>query len=1359
MCKFFTAILLFLCFSEVFADTFLLESVKAISYPQLQISFFPISNSGEITSPSLQGISASFDGKPLVLTSINCPEKISKQLSVAVVIDVSGSMSSGAPNIFLAKNIASKLISNINSASEVAVTTFDDNSMILHPMSENLQGVEQSLEMLKPNGGTNYETAFFNSFSGAFEILKNTKYKKVVVFITDGYGSVNENDVIAKARIENITIVCISVGMSIPKSLKTICTSTNGRWFENIKTVDQSTVSAAIAATTLSGNNACSLNANFEGNCSPTGTVIVSSKEGVQSSLKFAVPIQFRTGIEIEETHIEFSKENVSNVKSIKIINGVIPTTVTSFTSKKSSPAFSIDNSLFPLQLLPNETKEIPITYTKSDGKSYERYTISSTNCEDKTVVVSAGSGAIISSTLRVLFPNGFERFLVSSDTICRWDGIASDEKVNIDISLDNGKSWNSLAKNISGNHLQSTLSLQPSNLALLKVSLLTEASIKEDSKKRNQEYDYEYTEKEYNGIDDYLPFKNGTNFIKVTSTLGSNTNTTLKNTLSIFAIDTKTGLEKVYLELPKETTLRTVVLSPDEKKLLVSVGTSSNGSINSIFCLDVSTAKILFQNKLITYQPNLSTVYNQKKNQIFSPDGLKVIAFPWDRTQKSTVKVLNAINGTTLKDLAIEESTDNGGTFVAWHPNSEEILFGDSHLNSFSIWNSKTAKKLFTINDPIFKVKNVEYSPNGKYLICQGVDSLIKILDSKTNLVVSTIVHQHDSRGKAEGIDYEVTPDGESLLVWKVRGKSDLSVYDISTGNKAIDIGTTLEVSSLVISPNSEQVAVQYSSKSPENGVFNIITGEKEGQIGILIEPNPRGSKYSPVEKVLSKVQWADNSQLMAKVSKEWGSKTEMDRIIRFSPLPLGTSIASDVSDNVWELYALPTLSVLPASLVFDNVFVGSSKENIFTALVSTPKQGFEVDSLWIENDSENVFEIVSSTNTIQIEPEDGNMKVEIRFSPKRVGEFNAKVRYRIKGLPTIMESKLIGKSVNQDLVVTELIDFGVKHYDTTDVFVKKIYLENKSSSNIEIKNVVVFGPDTAQFKTNYNVPFVIRSNSSDSITVLFRPFIGGKTTSQIFTFHTSKGSFKNTIILAEVDTTNGKDKNMFKDPTTFRSFAIPNAVIPKSGTIVLGSYLGLGLLGGYSITDNIQVLAGGVLPLPDDWLGINGSIFGGGGIGVKIGGSITTNLSFAGGIAGGMSFVDNDISPDTTESIIKMFSPFLAVSYGNDNNRISSTIGYAFKRHTAIPPEGGLPVEFDRNAVMLTLGGDYSFANRWKITGEVISVTTSGYVPIISTIRYFGNTWAIDVGITYLGIKNTPDATALSIPFLPVLSWVLTL
>lgn len=1349
---------MFFCGFQLFADMFHIESVTPLSYPQMKVSFFPVTNSGAINTPKESSMIISLDGKPTSISSMSCPTTSSQKLSVSIVIDVSGSMSSGAPNILLAKNITTKLIDNIHKDSEIALSAFDDIAMVIHPLSTNRDGVQKSVDLLKPNGGTNYDVAFNDQFAGGFEMLKGASSKKVIVFITDGFGEINEKDVIENAKKQNATIVCISVGMSIPESLKKISTATGGRWFENVKTIDQATVAAAISATSLSENSPCSFIVNIDANCSSTAELEVKSNTGSVSKYTFKLPIQYRSGIELVQNHIDFPNDETKSTQFIQIQNGVTATTISSITPKKASQVFQIVNTTFPLQLQPNEMKQIPILYKKADGKSYERFTIASSTCDEKHLVVSAGTGKILSSAIRVVFPNGSERFLVSSDTLCKWDGISADQKVNVDISLDNGKSWSSLAKNVSGNVLKSTLSSQASNQALLRISLVDEGDGSKSLKKRNQTYEYVYTENDFVGIDEFIPYDNGMKFIKATSHMGSQEIEGMKNYLAIIDVDTKTGKERTLLEFPKGRTLRTMYLSNDAKKLIVTVGSFSNGAINNFYCIDVVSGKTLFQNQLVTFEPNTSTVYNQKKNQVFSPDGTKVVAFEWNISQSSPVKILNSTNGATLVQLPIEEATDNGGTYVTWNPNSTEILCGDSHKNTFSIWNTKTAKKVYTFSEPSFKVKNVAYTKNGKFLVCQGVDSLIKILDASTFKLQKEIVHLRDNRGKSEELDYELTPDGENIVIWKPRGKTPLSVYDISTGKKLLDISTGLEVSDVAISPNNESVSVQFTSKNPENGVFNLISGEKEGQVGIIIEPNPRGVNYSDLERTLSKVQWADNSQLIAKVSKEWGTKTEKDRIIRFSAMPFDNTIASDVSDNVWELYAIPTLSVLPASLVFNDVAVGTKKENIFTALISSPKQGFVVDSIWIENDNENVFTMVSNTSNEVVEEDNGTLKIEIRFSPKQPKDYNAKVKYRVRGLPTIVESNLIGKAIETELIVTERIDFGKVPYDTLKVYERSIQMQNKSSLPIEIKGVLLNGPDTSQFRTNFNVPISIGANKTDSVSVLFRPFIGGKTSTQFFTVHTAKGETKRTLVTAEVDTSGLAPKITYKDPTTFRSFAIPNAIIPKAGTYTFGSYMGLALVGGYSFTDNIQVITGGVAPLPDDWFGLNGSMFGGGGLGVKFGGNITDNLSIAAGIAGGMSFVDNDITPDTTESIIRVAAPFVAVSYGNDNQRISTTFGYGFKRHNAIPPEGGSPVEFDRNAVVLTVGGDYLFAERWKVTGEIISVTTSGYVPIISTIRYFGQSWAIDVGLTYVGIKNTPDATDLSLPLLPVISWVMT-
>jgi hypothetical protein len=224
--------------------------------------------------------------------------------------------------------------------------------------------------------------------------------------------------------------------------------------------------------------------------------------------------------------------------------------------------------------------------------------------------------------------------------------------------------------------------------------------------------------------------------------------------------------------------------------------------------------------------------------------------------------------------------------------------------------------------------------------------------------------------------------------------------------------------------------------------------------------------------------------------------------------------------------------------------------------------------------------------------------------------------------------------------------------------------------------------------------------------------------------------------------------------DPTTFRSVAVPNAIIPKRGRVVAGSYDLLGLMAGYAPTDNVMLLAAGAPPTPDDWGGVHNEMFGAYSVGVKGGLEIVDRLNVALGFQWGTSFYDRESTPEDVESKIGISVPYAAVSYGDDDSRVSATLGYGFKHHRRYDPTKLFTVEeFDREVMIGALGGDYRLGEHWKIAGEIATMETLGVVPIIATGRYFTNSFAIDAGVAFLGI-TTGDGQAPKIPVVPVVS-----
>lgn len=221
--------------------------------------------------------------------------------------------------------------------------------------------------------------------------------------------------------------------------------------------------------------------------------------------------------------------------------------------------------------------------------------------------------------------------------------------------------------------------------------------------------------------------------------------------------------------------------------------------------------------------------------------------------------------------------------------------------------------------------------------------------------------------------------------------------------------------------------------------------------------------------------------------------------------------------------------------------------------------------------------------------------------------------------------------------------------------------------------------------------------------------------------------------------------------DPTTFRTIVVPNAILPKRGSLYVGMYDLLGLTAGYAVDDHMMILAGGALPTPDDWGGMRGEIFGAYSIGVKLGIPLNDDLNIAGGYQWGRSFYDRASTPtaDTFRSEITVQAPYLALSYGNDDSRISVTAGYALKHHKK--PN----TELDDDAMFMAIGGDTRIARHWKLAAEMVTMQKLGVVPLIGSVRYFGERYAIDAGIGYVGI-TTGDTKSPAIPLVPVISGI---
>ena len=119
-------------------------------------------------------------------------EEINESIDISIALDISGSMDcnvdfnkdTGKSRIDLAKDALSKLILNLKPNDKFCLTTFNDNSTKIFPLSnkESLLNNLKLLKEIKAGGGTN----IYNALNGAIEnILESENKNKRIILITD----------------------------------------------------------------------------------------------------------------------------------------------------------------------------------------------------------------------------------------------------------------------------------------------------------------------------------------------------------------------------------------------------------------------------------------------------------------------------------------------------------------------------------------------------------------------------------------------------------------------------------------------------------------------------------------------------------------------------------------------------------------------------------------------------------------------------------------------------------------------------------------------------------------------------------------------------------------------------------------------------------------------------------------------------------------------------------------------------------------------------------------------------------------------------------------------------------------------
>ncbi|MCX7930494.1 MAG: hypothetical protein N2663_07225, partial [Chlorobi bacterium] len=163
--------------------------------------------------------------------------------------------------------------------------------------------------------------------------------------------------------------------------------------------------------------------------------------------------------------------------------------------------------------------------------------------------------------------------------------------------------------------------------------------------------------------------------------------------------------------------------------------------------------------------------------------------------------------------------------------------------------------------------------------------------------------------------------------------------------------------------------------------------------------------------------------------------------------------------------------------------------------------------------------------------------------------------------------------------------------------------------------------------------------------------------------------------------------------------------------------------------------------------------AIFGGGLLPVHVGGQrssayalgtryvhlLSERVGIAIGAIGARSIGER--SSDTTT--ITLAAPFICATLRFGNARLTAGYGYAFKEHLSTSQR------FRADTPVFSLGGDYQFAEQWKLAADIFHLSTVESLPIAVAARYFGERFSLEGGIV-VGVPTASSERFFAVPLL---------
>ncbi|MEO6938572.1 MAG: hypothetical protein ABI444_00300, partial [Candidatus Kapaibacterium sp.] len=458
--------------------TFVVFNLDVTNFPTIRAKFFAADPNGKpingLGSSDFKVTENGFD-RPVKIS--NCPDiRPLQPVTVGIMINTYS-------YINIAQQGTARLINFLNMPpSECGITMMNVSTpVILQDITQQRKKVLDVVPQIVGDPALEVQKMFYDPVAGGVPFVISRPNRKILVLITDmhcPHFEFDEKQFYADAGRYNISAYTVILGSNDYNGLfSRLATRTGGKIWERVTTAAQIDDIFAQIGIEAQQDTPCDIEWQSAVACDSLRTAKIELvPKNLASTVSYTVPSIGVGRMEIEPSTLAFGPVLAPATKDLTVSITARNKSITIGKITSSNPRYTIISGGAPpsFTIKQDETRTITVRFTPTDSAyAFAKLDIEDDNCKSDAVYNFGGFPGKRPTipTLKLVKPNGGEVFLVGSDTVMRWTGVAPDQKVNLSYSIDRGVTWSTVGQNLTGYSYPWHVPSTPSRTCIAKVT------------------------------------------------------------------------------------------------------------------------------------------------------------------------------------------------------------------------------------------------------------------------------------------------------------------------------------------------------------------------------------------------------------------------------------------------------------------------------------------------------------------------------------------------------------------------------------------------------------------------------------------------------------------------------------------------------------------------------------------------------------------------------------------------------------------------------------------------------------------------------------------------------------------------